>query len=232
MCLSADARSGNWRYGILAVTTTAASSQLAGYTTGPDALPVVTIDRANAEEAMAMAGKTPMPRDPEDQQNDLLATLAAARELGPDMDKALVESYLQRQPPQPQPKAPAPAPPAAVQPATPGFPRPLYFTPALGIIAYIVLLVVSHSFLWWTFWLIPAFGGWGWCGGHSGNLYQRYADREEWRRARWERRYGDGRYDQSQPTVPPAQQSSPPAAVAAPERPQQPQQPQPPIEYD
>jgi hypothetical protein len=176
-----------------------------------------------------MAGKTPVPQDPEDERNDLLATLAAARELGPDMDKALAESYLQRQQ-QTSPKTPAPATVSAApaQSATPSMPWPMYFTPALGIIAYIALLVVSGGHLWWTFWLIPAFSGWGWWGGHRGAHYQRRVEREQWRRARWEARYGEG-YGQSQP------QPSAPPEVPSPQQPQQPPQPQktpPPIEYD
>lgn len=156
-------------------------------------------------------------RDPEEQQNDLMAALKAARELGPDMDQAVASSYLEKQ------KAAAQAQKAQPQQAvvaTPGqrSPWPVVMTPGLGIMLYIVLLVVSHGFLWWTFWLIPAFGGWGWWGARHDEHVQRRMDRYEWRRARYGYRYG--------PVQPPAAPSQP-SQVQAPGT----QQPQP-IEYD
>src|SRR5581483_1650493 len=49
--------------------------------------------------------------NPDDQRTDLEAMLAASRELGPDMDKALVDSYMSRQktqnPPAQRPPNPA-----------------------------------------------------------------------------------------------------------------------------
>src|SRR5690349_23308885 len=48
------------------------------------------------EGAEHMADRTPVPRDPEDERADLMATLAAARELGPEMDKSIADSYLER----------------------------------------------------------------------------------------------------------------------------------------
>ena len=45
-----------------------------------------------------MAGNTPQQPDPQEVHDDLMATLAASRELGPEMDKSLAESYIQRHP--------------------------------------------------------------------------------------------------------------------------------------
>lgn len=181
-----------------------------------------------------MASNNGTPRD-EEQQNDLMAALASARELGPDMDKAIVASYLEKQKQQTgaQPPAQQQAQQQQAVVASQGRqpPWPVYLTPALGIIAFIALLVVSGGHLWWMFWLIPAFGGWGWWGSshqdHEAReaRMQRRMDRYEWRRARYGYRYGprdpyDNGYG-SAPTQQP-QQVQPPAS----------QQAQSPTEYD
>lgn len=109
-------------------------------------------------------------QDPDDQRAELLATLAASRELGPEMDKALVESYMEKT--------------RALQTTQPKSSQSLversgldahevmaFVSGAFGLIAYIVLLIVSGGHLWWTFWLLGAFGWWGW-GGHRGNRHE------------------------------------------------------------
>ncbi len=168
--------------------------------------------------------------DPEEQQNDLLAALKAARELGPDMDHAVVASYLEKQKAAAQAKAEAEKSQRQAIVATPGQRTtwPMYMSPALGIMLYVVLLVVSGGHLWWLFWLIPAFGGWGWWGwGHDeGARMQRRMARNEWRRARYAYRYGSryGPYDDGYGQTPSPQ----PPQVQPPATQQQTQ----PIEYD
>src|SRR5262249_14503967 len=83
----------------------------------------------------------------EDAHTDLLATLAASRELGAEMDKTLAESYLAKHgqlahAPSPRQEAHSPAPMSQLV----GM-----IGPAAGIGAYIVLLVVSGGDLWWMF---------------------------------------------------------------------------------
>lgn len=154
--------------------------------------------------------------DPEEQRADLMATLAAARELGPDMDKAIADSYLERkrseQAAQPKQQQVAPVQAASV----PGQPtHPLAFLlPSAGICVYIVLLIVSHGALWWMFWLIPALGGWGWWGGRNDAHDQRRAQRNAYRQARWQARY-NYRYGPP-PTVPAPQEQPQPPQVSAP----------------
>ncbi|MFI5273525.1 MAG: hypothetical protein ACHQ4H_10885 [Ktedonobacterales bacterium] len=169
-----------------------------------------------------MASNTSAGRDPQAEHDELLAALAAARELGPDMDKSLAESYLQkRQQAQAKASVPAPQPSTSGAVATTSASPLLYLLPALCIAAYIVALVVSQGHLWWLFWLIPAFGGWGWWGRHE-QRNDRRAQRAEWRRSRYG--YPYIRYGSDQPQIP-AQQ--PPM-----EAPQPQPRPQPPTEYD
>ena len=182
-----------------------------------------------------MAAQQPIPQDPEEKQTDLLATLAAARELGPDMDKALAESYLQRQRAEAAPKQPVVAqPPQAPQQAGAAF-RPIFFTMPAGLILFIVLLVVSHGALWWLFFPIMGCTGWWWRGGSRAEWHdQRRAQREQWRQARrgpgygyrygyrYDYRYGDDhtnpRDEQAQLDTPaaPAAPSAPPLPPVAP----------------
>jgi hypothetical protein len=149
---------------------------------------------------------TPADPNAEDEHADLLATLAAARELGPDMDKALAESYMQRR------KANAPARPRNADPRPPvnyGFVG-LSVLPVILIAVIIAAGVLSgHGWVW--FFLLPLFwGGWwrrGWRHGRGWYGYDdrdgrydrrrayreyrddRRAEREEWRRARRDDRY-------------------------------------------
>jgi len=153
-----------------------------------------------------------------DAREDLLATLAASRELGPEMDAALAESYMQkhgqaaqtRQAQQGQ-RQDVIGPPG--QRMNPGLAA---LGPVLGIGVYIALLIVSHGALWWMFWVPMALGGWwggmcgGWWGGpwNDGQPYNDWrAQREAWRYQRrsardqyraWRRGYGTppGWYDE------------------------------------
>ncbi|HEX6799109.1 MAG TPA: hypothetical protein VF116_15475 [Ktedonobacterales bacterium] len=170
----------------------------------------------------------------DEQQNDLMAALASARELGPDMDKAVAASYIEKQQAAAKAKAQAQQQQQQAVIAAPGQQRhPMFFIgPPIGLIIFIAILIASGGHAWWMFWLIFCFGGlgwWGWRGDAHAARMQRRTDRYEWRRARFESRYG-GRYGPYDPYdngsgAAPSQQPSqvqPPAS----------QQPQPPTEYD
>lgn len=128
-----------------------------------------------------MARNAPQP-DPEDLHQDLLATMAASRELGPEMDKALVDSYMERHPElKGQQKQ------ALTQPETHTRPDIVGLTGmSVGMIGYIVLLIVSHGSLWWMFWPMMAWGGWRW--GSNGHHDERHAARQQMREARFQAR--------------------------------------------
>lgn len=144
---------------------------------------------------------TPTNPTAEDEHNDLLATLAAARELGPDMDKALAESYMQRR------KATAPARPRNAEPRPPvnvDFVARAVF-PAVMIAACVFAAVLLLPHGWGWFFLLPLFfGGWrrwrgrGWYG-YDDRYDRRRAYREERRAAReeWRRARRDDHYDWS-----------------------------------
>lgn len=138
-----------------------------------------------------------LPTDPhaEDEHNDLLATLAAARELGPDMDKALAESYLQRR------KSSTPARPRNAEPRPPmnvGFVAQAAL-PAVMIAALVIGALLFSSHGWILFFLLPlCWGGWrrrrGWYGDDRYNRRRDYrderrAERDEWRHARRDDHY-------------------------------------------
>jgi hypothetical protein len=132
---------------------------------------------------------TPNPSD-EDQRADLHAMLAASRELGPEMDRSLVDSYLERQ-------RGATGAPRAVAPSQgqPGQPQP-FSQPAnlaaMGLltVAYVVALIVSTGGLWWViFPLMGVFGGWLGVWGHDERHEERHAAHDEYRLRRREMRY-------------------------------------------
>ncbi|MGZ6390959.1 MAG: hypothetical protein ACXWQZ_17095 [Ktedonobacterales bacterium] len=143
---------------------------------------------------------TPTDPNAEDDHADLLATLAAARELGPDMDKALADSYMQRR------KANTAARPRNAAPRPPvnyGFVARSVL-PVIVIAAIIAAVIFGHGWFW--FFLLPLFwGGWGWRRGWYGyDRYNRRRDyhdeRSEWRRddrGEWRRARRDDRYDWS-----------------------------------
>jgi hypothetical protein len=171
----------------------------------------------------------PVQPDPEETHADLLATLAAGRELGPEMDKALAESYIQRHPElagkQQQAVVAQPAPQRAITPDVVGLAGM-----GIGVVAYLAVLAASGGHLWWMFWPIMAWSGWrwGWWGHHGGRdqmrqaRYEARAERYRARAARWGYYNGQG-YPQApepQPQQPLPQQSeaqvSAPAPVRAP----------------
>lgn len=164
-----------------------------------------------------MSRNTPQP-DPEDIHKDLLATMAASRELGPDMDKALVDSYMERHPElkgTPQARA-------LTQPQTSNRSEIVSFG-GMGVmmIGYITLLIVSHGEFWWMFWPMMAWGGWRWGNGSH------HAERQQMRQARWEARMnrygmpyvrvgGPDDAQQAQPQQPPAIPPAPPTYAPPP----------------
>jgi hypothetical protein len=166
-----------------------------------------------------MADRTPR-QDPEDAHTDLMATLAASRELGPEMDRALAESYMKKHPvTETQPKRSQ-----AVQPQNTGGSVEVshagrYILPALAIMAYVAIVLFVPSHPWWLFWLFMGFGGWWWGWGHHD---ERHAQREEWRNARRQMRY-QMRYGYYPPQAPeqqmPASQPQQPPQVSAPPQP-------------
>ena len=166
-------------------------------------------------------------QDPEDARTDLLAALAASRDLGPEMDKALVDSYMEKHNALIRPAAQPVAQPRAQSGEFLSF-----MCMGLGIVAFIAVLAVSHGSLWWMFWPLIGWAGWRWGwgsgGGSNGGEYR--SAREDYRRARWEYRmqrraarfgvpYTSG-YDQPQ-AVPPPQYPQPryPQSPASPEQP-------------
>lgn len=155
-----------------------------------------------------MADRTPIPRDPEDERADLLATLAAARELGPEMDKSIVDSYLERRKSEVRTGVVPSASTGSqgggqsgqgIMPhQTPGTPTGIaqagmLLIPLAGIAIYVALLIASQGELWWTFWIPMAMGGW-WRGmwyPHARYAYraERQAMRDDYRQARRDARY-------------------------------------------
>lgn len=154
-------------------------------------------------------------RDPEEQQNDLMAALKAARELGPDMDQAVVASYMEKQKAAAQVQAQrSQQQKALAAPSQQRRPTSFIGLP-IGVIVFIAILVATGGHAWWMIWVLFCFGGWGWWGWRHDDHVQRRMDRYELRRARYGYRYGYG------PVQPPAEPSRQPQI----------QQPQP-TEYD
>ena len=179
--------------------------------------------------------------------DDLLATLAAARELNPDMDKALADQYLARRKEEKQ-RREQQAPTVVQSDQTPVYPRwrgsPLIpILCVFMVISIFPLAALAHNGqFWWFFWIPLIFGGWWWRRGYPGSndsRYQRYLDRERYRQARWEARHGylppstaegsrNATVPASRPTSPSGQPApSQPVASepAAPTRPSQPPSP-------
>lgn len=103
-------------------------------------------------------------QDPEDVRTDLMAAMAASRELGPEMDKAVVDSYMEKH-------HPVSAQQPAAQAVTQAEQRPQsadligFIGLGVGLVAYIAILIASHGWLWWLFWPIMGWAGWRWGGG-------------------------------------------------------------------
>ncbi len=129
----------------------------------------------------------------QDAHEDLLAALAASRELGPEMDQTLAERYLEKHGKQSAAASRGAQGQAGVVAHRPNF-EFAAIGPVLGVVAYIVLLIVSGGNLWWTFFIIPMIsGGWLWGEGHrrwdapsQEAMSARWQQREAWRQSRRE----------------------------------------------
>jgi hypothetical protein len=137
-----------------------------------------------------MARNDQVTPDREDMRKDLLAAMAAARELGPEMDSSLADAHLRRHFGEQAQRAVQPRPRTDLAPViTANVLAPLMMV--LCVAAFVSLLVFSHGAVWWLFWPLMIFGfGWrrsGPWGHHYGRRYDRRWDR-------YGRRY-DGRYD-------------------------------------
>src|SRR5690349_8171524 len=97
--------------------------------------------------------------DREDMRKDLLAALAAARELGPEMDDSLADAHLRRHFGEQPLRAVQPRPRADVMPYVAALLGPLVL--ALSIAAVVGLLFFTHGFGFWFIWPLLFFGfGW------------------------------------------------------------------------
>lgn len=117
----------------------------------------------------------------DDAQKDLLAMLAAGRELGPEMDKSLVESYVSRQqlsgPPAMQAQTPQPP---AIAHAGLGIGNAVGLLAVLGI--YVAALAFTDGTTWWLiFPLMPFLFASLRHSGYSEARYQRRAQRDRMR---------------------------------------------------
>ena len=112
-----------------------------------------------------MINQTPTPYR-EDAQADLMATLAASRELGPEMDRALIESYLEKHP---TAIVAAPPPPTRVTRSAPLAVRPLLrgFGLLAGVVMLVAVLIASGGHAFWLLWLPIVMAGWWWRGWSS-----------------------------------------------------------------
>lgn len=155
-----------------------------------------------------MADRTPVPRDPEDERADLMATLAAARELGPEMDTSIADSYLERRKSEARagvvPSASAnsqsgPSGQGIMPHQTPGTPSGIaavgmLLFPLIGIAIFAaILFAFGWHAGWWLFWIPLAMGGWWrrmWYP-HTRYAYraERHAMRDDYRQARRDARY-------------------------------------------
>jgi hypothetical protein len=171
--------------------------------------------------AATMSNK-PVQPDPEEQHKDLLATLAASRELGPEMDRALAESYLQKHPELVGQKQQAvvaqPEQQRSVSPDVVGLAGM-----GIGVVAYIAVLWTSKGDLWWMFWPLMGWFGWRWGWGRSGvrdelrqARYQARVERYRARAAGYASYYGNAPQEQMQQPQQPQQQAQPQVSAPAP----------------
>ena len=141
------------------------------------------------------SGKTPMS---DDERADLKAMIAAGRELDPDMDESLVESYAQRRASEQQARAKVQGQSKEVVPQQQQQGGPLAgVNPAVaitGIVAmaavFIVIMVASGGHAWWL--IFPLFGIFGgWMGNDSKRARnERRAQRYQMRADYYRRRIG------------------------------------------
>jgi hypothetical protein len=176
--------------------------------------------------------------NPEEAHKDLMALIKAGREMTPDMDQALAESYMEKHKPASQGSQHSTAQQAVVPQGDAQFPQVFgYVAPAIGIVfvaaIYIAALTFGGPWLWWLIFPLMgmAFGGWRRYGHGYDERYrlrdERRLARDQWRHERNMARMGypPERSEPEQlpepagkwtPPTPPAQQSTPPAKSSAP----------------
>jgi hypothetical protein len=98
-------------------------------------------------------------------RNEIQAAIAAGRELGPDMDRHLAESVLERyrkeQVARQQALVPKPATKLPARPANPSETSRIVMAVA-AIAAFVAIIVLKPDF-WWVIFFLPAIAGaWGW----------------------------------------------------------------------
>jgi hypothetical protein len=189
-----------------------------------------------------MANTPEKPQMSDDERADLKAMIAAGRELSPEMDESLVESYAQRRSSEAKAKAKVQGKEVVAQPQST---HPLAgINPAVaitGIVAmaavFIVIMVASNGAAWWLiFPLFGIFGGWMGNNDRRRVRNERRAQRYQMRADYYRRRMGypdddDARLPESaerdesrlpspasspapQPSqTPPAPRSAPPASA-------------------
>ncbi|HEX5439810.1 MAG TPA: hypothetical protein VFW76_02925 [Ktedonobacterales bacterium] len=171
------------------------------------------------------SGKSPMS---DDERADLKAMIAAGRELSPEMDESLVESYAQRRTAEQQAKAKVQGNEVVAQQQ--GNNPLANINPAVaitGIVAmaavFIVIMVASGGHAWWL--IFPIFGIFGgWMGRNDRRLNARRAQRYQMRADYYRRRMGyadrdDARLPESaereEEQLPPPPTATPPARQTA-----------------
>jgi hypothetical protein len=133
-------------------------------------------------------------------RDDLMATLAAARDLNPDMDKTLAEQYLSRRREEQQRQDQQSSVVAEQQDRSTARSEwagrgwvPLFCLLMLAVIL-VAAAATNIGAFWWFFWIPLMFGGWWWRrgipAGGSDWRYQRRMEREQYYRDRLARRYG------------------------------------------
>ena len=163
--------------------------------------------------------------NPEDAHTDLMALIKAAREMPPDMDRALAESYMDKH------KLASSGTPQQAVVAQTGQRAPEAITAVGGIVigvvvlaAYITAVIVSQGNLWWLLFPLMAFGFGGWRGHeHQEERHRMRAERQlardQWRQDRFMARMGypPQQHEQQLPTPQPQQNTWTPPAPPAPQ---------------
>jgi hypothetical protein len=165
---------------------------------------------------------------PEDAHQDLVALIKAGRDLPPDMDQALAESYMEKHKSAGQSGQNPTAQQAVVPQDASQYPQVFgRFTPVVGIVfvaaIYVAALALGGHWLWWLIFPLMgmAFGGWRGYGHYHDERYRLHEERrmarDQWRHGRYMARMGypprepEQLPERSSTRTPPTQQPAPPA---------------------
>jgi hypothetical protein len=156
-----------------------------------------------------MARKQTVDPDPEDLRKDLLAALAAGRELGPEMDTAIVDAHLRRHYGEEAMRSVQPATPPPTPARVQRDPMAVGMYLQAGMTTVVIVAVVAAVVIWQAFpllfflWPLLAFGAFGrrrgW--GHGRYRYDRRWDRRGWYDERNEQDDWHGPRDDGMTTV-------------------------------